>query len=347
MKVSIIMPVYNSEKYVKKAAESVLKQDFDGFELIMVDDGSTDDSGKVCDVLADEYKNVKVIHKTNGGICSARNAGLKVAEGEYVGFCDNDDEYLPGLIKDNYDLATAHDVDLMRYCRKRVVVLENGKKNESVTPIKEEQYLSFEEFGNNYYLARIADTIWSAIYKKKIIDENDIRFDESYKYGAEDGNFNLKYLACAKKLGFNPRCYYVWTQRNTRSTSRQFHKELIENVIDNVGLEYLFYTKTCNKEVDSFVRNKFLINTYVYWVIEYLGLKTCNLNNKEKADILEKFRNCNIFDDKLSASDKKRARQDSLRLYIIMKLFYERKYRRLMFVLSKGTAILEKFRFKK
>ena len=86
VKVSIIMPVYNSEKFLKKAVDSVLNQKFEDFELILVDDGSPDASGSICDEFAEKDSRVKVIHKKNGGICSARNAGLKIAKGEYVGF---------------------------------------------------------------------------------------------------------------------------------------------------------------------------------------------------------------------------------------------------------------------
>lgn len=117
VKVSIIMPVYNSEKFLKKAVESVLNQKFEDFELILVDDGSPDASGSICDEFAEKDSRVKLIHKKNGGICSARNAGLKIAKGEYVGFCDNDDLYLPDLIEDNYRLAKENDVDLMRYAK--------------------------------------------------------------------------------------------------------------------------------------------------------------------------------------------------------------------------------------
>ena len=98
IKISIIVPVYNSEKYLPETAQSILKQSFSDFELILVDDGSKDGSGKICDQLAAKDTRIKVIHKTNGGICSARNAGLKEAAGEYIAFCDNDDIYLPSCI---------------------------------------------------------------------------------------------------------------------------------------------------------------------------------------------------------------------------------------------------------
>ena len=97
VKISVIVPVYNSEEYLPDTAASILNQSFEEFELILVDDGSKDRSGKICDELAQKDKRVKVIHKQNGGICSARNCALKLAKGEYIAFCDNDDMYLPGL----------------------------------------------------------------------------------------------------------------------------------------------------------------------------------------------------------------------------------------------------------
>ena len=86
IKISIIVPVYNSEKYLPETAQSILKQSFSDFELILVDDGSKDGSGKICDQLAAKDTRIKVIHKTNGGICSARNAGIKEAAGQYIAY---------------------------------------------------------------------------------------------------------------------------------------------------------------------------------------------------------------------------------------------------------------------
>ena len=111
------MPVYNVQNYLKDSVSDIKKQSFSDFELILVDDGSKDGSGKICDQLAAKDTRIKVIHKTNGGICSARNAGLKEAAGEYIAFCDNDDIYLPGLLEDNYALAKKYDADVVRYSR--------------------------------------------------------------------------------------------------------------------------------------------------------------------------------------------------------------------------------------
>ena len=117
--ISVIMPVYKSEQYLKAAVNSVLAQQFDGFELILVDDGSPDESGRICDEFAELDSRVVVVHKENGGICSARNAGLRKAKGKYVAFCDNDDEYLPGLLAENYAFAEQYSADIVRFARFR------------------------------------------------------------------------------------------------------------------------------------------------------------------------------------------------------------------------------------
>ena len=96
--VSIIMPVYNSEKYLKSCVDSILSQDFDSYELLLIDDGSTDGSPEICDDVARRDARVRVFHKENGGICEARNYGLQRAQGEYIAFSDHDDIVLPGFL---------------------------------------------------------------------------------------------------------------------------------------------------------------------------------------------------------------------------------------------------------
>ncbi|MCQ2751882.1 MAG: glycosyltransferase family 2 protein, partial [Coriobacteriales bacterium] len=114
IKVSVIVPVYNSEQYVKKTLLSILKQDFKDFEVLAIDDGSSDKSGKICDKLSKKYKNLRVYHTKNHGVCHARNIGIKKARGEYIAFCDNDDEFLPDLLKEVY-MASKLDKQKARY----------------------------------------------------------------------------------------------------------------------------------------------------------------------------------------------------------------------------------------
>lgn len=117
IKVSVIMPVYNSGEYLQTAVDSILSQSLKDIELILVDDGSTDGSSEKCEECAKKDKRVVVIHQRNGGICNARNAALKIARGEYIGFSDHDDEYLPGLLEDNYKLCITQNLDFVKFCK--------------------------------------------------------------------------------------------------------------------------------------------------------------------------------------------------------------------------------------
>ncbi|MBR3832958.1 MAG: glycosyltransferase [Lachnospiraceae bacterium] len=346
MKVSIIMPVYNSEKYLRKAVDSVVGQDFDDFELILVDDGSPDNSGKICDEYAEKYDKVKVIHKENGGICSARNAGLRAATGEYVGFCDNDDEYLPDLIKDNYTLAKENNVDLLRYAKIKRLEKDNGKIWESVTPLRD-IFIEKDEFYKHYDNIRREDTVWTGLYRRSIITEQGICFDETFKSGWEDFNFNLKFLKHCQRLGFNSKAYYSWTQRESHSTSRSFKREFIDKNMINIQLEYEFMQGPCEGKVNNVVKNVFLTNSYIHSIVDYMSIKNCDLTLKEKCQQLDMVRNHPIFDQKLSKRTAKTIKKRNYRMYLTMKLFYDRRYKTLLFVLDKGTAILAKFRFKK
>ena len=110
--ISIIVPVYKVEKYLKKCVDSILAQTFTDFELILVDDGSPDDSGKICEEYAEKDARVRVLHKENGGLSSARNAGIEVAKGKYLGFIDSDDYIAEDMYELLYNTIIKEDADL-------------------------------------------------------------------------------------------------------------------------------------------------------------------------------------------------------------------------------------------
>jgi glycosyltransferase involved in cell wall biosynthesis len=110
--ISIIVPVYDVEKYLKKCVDSILNQTFKDFELILVDDGSPDNSGAICDQYAEKDSRVRVIHKENGGLSDARNAGIEVARGKYLGFVDSDDFVNEDMYKQLYTSIIENNADL-------------------------------------------------------------------------------------------------------------------------------------------------------------------------------------------------------------------------------------------
>lgn len=111
-KISVIVPVYNVAPYLKKCVDSIINQTFTDIEIILVDDGSTDESGTICDQYAQKDSRVKVIHKPNGGLSDARNSGLEVCSGEYIGFVDSDDWISPDMYETLIHFAVKEDLDV-------------------------------------------------------------------------------------------------------------------------------------------------------------------------------------------------------------------------------------------
>ena len=175
--ISVIVPVYNAEKYLSRCIDSILVQRFNDLELLLIDDGSKDGSGKICDEFAEKDKRIKVFHKVNGGVSSARNYGLEKSNGEYVTFVDADDYLLPEtiteqLLSGNYDL------------------IQIPRNNGSFMKTYSHDIIckSSESFRNfiycNYYFE-----CWGRFYKRKVIGT--VRFPENLKVG-EDLMFFLR-----------------------------------------------------------------------------------------------------------------------------------------------------------
>lgn len=238
--VSVIIPVYNSEKYLLACVESILSQSFKNFELILVDDGSKDSSGKICDEYSDKDDRVITVHKSNGGLCSARNKGLELARGEYIAFCDNDDVYLPGLLEDNYSLAVKHDADVVRFLRRRIAEYEDGSKkinDGSMTGICVDSDVAVMETPeliasyDKLKQANTLNTIWNGLYRRSLVIDNDIRFDTRMKFGGEDILFNLNVLSVAARYVFNDKVYYQYNKTFAQSTSAKFSFNRVEAML--------------------------------------------------------------------------------------------------------------------
>lgn len=225
-KISVIMPVYNSQEYVSEAIGSVLAQDFDDFELLVMDDGSWDGSGAICDSFAREDPRVSVFHLENGGMCRARNVAMKHARGEYIAFCDNDDYYLPGLLADAYQAAKRWDADCVCYGRTLRQVSDAGEvMGESQAVPAEEACLEGDEIYRNYrMLCYGTDGVWARVYRRAFLRQHGITFDEAYRNGVEDLLFNLQVADHARRIGMIPRVYYVWVRRETHSASMEVNE---------------------------------------------------------------------------------------------------------------------------
>ncbi|WP_442636921.1 glycosyltransferase family 2 protein [Rossellomorea marisflavi] len=234
------MPVYNSEQYLSKAIESILLQSFGNFELILVNDGSSDNSGDICDQFASKDKRVIVIHQQNSGISSARNTGLEVACGEYIAFADNDDEFALNLLEDNIKLAKKYDADIVKFGVSYYTISEKEKNKVKIRDVDFETF-NKEEIKNSYlYLKNnnLLVYVWDSLFRKSLIDSSNVHFNTDLKYGGEDINFNLSLLQHINKLIVNPKEYYTHYKRYSHSTAVIFNSNKLAAYVVNAKLEY-------------------------------------------------------------------------------------------------------------
>lgn len=204
--ISVIIPVYNVEKYLERCLESVINQTYQDLEIILVDDGSTDSSPAICDKYKEKDSRIKVIHKENGGLSSARNAGLRISSGEYVGFIDSDDDAELNMYELLYDVAKKYNVDF--------VMSDYIRINEDKT-----KYLKTLEINNGYYSKKDIKnkifpslimgenleygpllSVWHCLYNRKFLNQNNIEFDEDVRW-SEDNIFSAI-------VGYNANSFY-------------------------------------------------------------------------------------------------------------------------------------------
>lgn len=205
LNVSIIVPIYRVEKYVSKCIESIINQTYSNWELLLIDDGSPDNSGKICDEYAQKDNRIKVIHKENYGVSSARNSGLDIAQGEYVMFVDSDDwiskdclEVCVNEIKNN-KLDALQFGSISIYKDKEILYVKNSTKT-----LSGEEYIK----NNNFNV-----TVWGGIYKKNIIEKFSLRFSTQLKL-AEDQIFILSYLKHVNRIKYINKAMYYYFQRS-------------------------------------------------------------------------------------------------------------------------------------
>lgn len=191
-KVSIIVPVYNSEKYLRTTIKSILNQTLKEIEIILIDDGSTDDSGKICDENAKIDNRIIVKHIKNQGLCNARNVGMRLATSSYIMFMDNDDEIKDTTCEDNYKLMKKYDLDMIKFGRDALIMTDN-KIIKKDTRSFQDKILDLQDIRQekmNLFYDDVFCCVWDGMYKKEIL----VEFDTSLKMGGEDYLFGLELI---------------------------------------------------------------------------------------------------------------------------------------------------------
>ncbi|MBQ8782203.1 MAG: glycosyltransferase family 2 protein [Clostridia bacterium] len=217
-KVSIIVPIYNREDYIDRCISSMVNQTYKNIEIILVDDGSTDKSAEICDTYAGKDSRVIVIHKPNGGVSSARNAGLDIMTGDYVCFCDSDDYFETTMVEKSLEQILAEKADMCTF--------KNYHNNEKVENVFDPVNIDIEIFdcasffANYIHKGQAPYCVWSSIYNASLIKEFNIRFCDYKKVFSEDSLFNLMFwTVCKKYTHLNDCLYYYFRHENSLMTS--------------------------------------------------------------------------------------------------------------------------------
>ena len=253
--VSIIVPTYNVEKYVGVCIDSLMKQTLKNIEIILVDDGSTDSSGLICDEYAKKDSRIKVIHQTNRGLGLSRNSGLKIATGKYIGFVDSDDRVSEDMFQILYRNATECNADIS-YCTYKKFISDAELKNNSATDMVEIKQWRGKARIHQYMLDRIGlppqnkkDNLYGAsvccgIFKKQVLDTFSANFVSERQFIAEDMIFDIDVIPQCKCIVHQdiPLYYYRYNPASLTTVYKpdRFQKniELYHEMIDRLSKCY-------------------------------------------------------------------------------------------------------------
>ena len=225
---SIIIPVYGVEEYLEQCIESVLNQDFFDYELILVDDGSPDRCPQICDTYAQKYGHVSVIHKTNGGLSSARNTGTAAAHGTYIWWVDADDWICQGALSVLYDTSRVHTPDIVKFNHFRL--------RQTAQPVRSNAHPGFcDGAGECRVLLKQAFltpgeyclSAWGHIYKREFLQKHQLSFVSEREIGSEDYLFTLQTLVCAQKIRIIEQPLYFYRKR-AGSLTQRYRNNLLE-----------------------------------------------------------------------------------------------------------------------
>ena len=294
-KITVIVPVYNTKKFLTRCVNSILKQSYENLEVIIIDDGSTDGSAQVCDELSKSDKRVRVIHQKNKGIATTRNIGIELARGKYLCFIDSDDyiennyvEMLVGNIHENAVTFCGYFVDTYK---------ENGNIA-SIPKIYRKE--NGNEISNNLvyvFHQGFLSVIWNKIYDVSRLRENNIKFDEKLSLG-EDLLFNLGYLKTGiEKIQSVDNSLYHYIKRGTESLDNKYRSDFLEiqeRIFSELIITMELYNVSCKKK--SLIYFDFMgaiiVSIDNYYAFEYKKQKNRKALKKvieNACDIIKKY----------------------------------------------------------
>ena len=281
-KFSIILPVYNVEKYLPECVDSILNQTFTDYEIILVDDGSKDSSGKICDEYSTKYTFVKTVHKPNGGLSDARNVGLKQAKGEYIFFIDSDDYLIDKNVLQRISEKLKSNPDVVAF--KSIKWFEtNGELSHSTTDlaVSDDRLSACEKYIELIDKDTYSNSAWSKVIKRTLLVDNNIEFEKGLL--GEDNDWYYKVVGVLSSLELIDEPLYVYRQR-AGSITKTYKNKNLEHLLWIIE-KWTNYINdgemTDNKKV---IRNS-LAKQYCHAIIGYSSLE----NPKEYYPQLKKY----------------------------------------------------------
>lgn len=276
--ISIIVPVYNGDKTIKRCVDSILNQNFKDIEIILVDDGSKDNSFCICNNLSNENKKVKLFKQDNLGPSAARNLGIEKSNGKYIMFCDCDDTVSDYWCKNLYTIIKENK-NSMPYCGFIItdelsIEIDRIKNNNLNKQIEKDDFFSIDEIG-------LSGFIWNKIFSKEIIIKNNIKFDENIRFN-EDLKFVLEYVLNVNKIIYTESEDYYY-----HSFEDSLSKNYNQKEFDKWRLKYLEW-KNYFIKIDSknYIKNcKRCASMYLY---NFLLSLSNTFDNRNKANFFEK-----------------------------------------------------------
>ena len=294
--ISVIVPVYNVEKYLKQCLDSILVQTFSNIEIICVNDGSTDNSRKILEEYKNKDSRIKIVDKKNGGLSSARNAGMKVAVGEFISFIDSDDWIEPTMLEKLYESMTTHNTDIT-ICAVHQFDEQKQKNDDS------NKYYTLEYFDESFdnkvfsyedvrpFIMDVCVMAWNKLYRRSHIDECQAEFPEGLIF--EDGPFFFSIFFKTKRVSIVRDFLYNYRINRTGSIIQKAGKKFLD-VIDVVEL---MFNSIKNEPFFNDIKNEFYIRkaddiVYRYDVIGLADKKQFSKKLRTKTFLFDS----NIFD---------------------------------------------------
>lgn len=282
-KVSVVIPVYNTKKYLRKCVDSVLAQTYDNLEIILVDDGSTDDTGALCDEIAKGFQNIQVIHKVNGGLSDARNAGMTVATGEYTCFLDSDDWMDEDCIEEALNEAKNGNADVVVWGYHTDFHDENERiiKSHDVIPA---QFKNTEKIDENIDVDKIIGLCgyaWNKLYKTEIIKNK--QFEKGISL-VEDILFNAAVMTENVKASFINKAFTHYIQRQRETLGTKYYPDYLDLKIKTIEADEKILTcwNTPKEIIEKFICGM------------YLSVSWSMITNLLKSNIPSKVKNQKI-----------------------------------------------------